>query len=589
MTAETLPPNWDLSQLYVFGSPELERDMKALDEAAAGFPRWRERLADPGLSPEEFAGLLDELARLQESLEKVMGYAELAFSEDTGDQRITSFLGVIEERAAGFANATLFFEIWWKDLPEDRAQGYLRTAAGHRYFLKRLRDYRPFTLSEPEEKVVNLKDVTGVQALVTLYDSLTGRYRFCTGFLPGGSRGEVGREELSVYYRSPDPAVRRGAYRELFRVYSAEGPVLGQIFQSLARSWRLEHVALRGYRSPQSVRNLRNDLSDEAVDSLLRVAGEEAPRVFGRYFARKAALLKLPRLSRYDLYAPVAEEAGGSTAFAEAAAEVDAAFRGFSPRMADLAARVAAERRLSARVLPRKRSGAFCASVLPGETPWVLMSYKGGLQDLFTLAHELGHAVHSQLAGGEGVFQFQAALPLAETASTFAEMLLAQRLLGRETDPLRRSSLLCHVLDDAYATVGRQAFFALFEVEAHAMIERGATPDELSEAYMANLARQFGDTMDIPPEFRWEWAAIPHFFHAPFYVYAYTFGQLLVFSLWRLFEREGAPFEGRLLKILAKGGGASAADILASAGVGPLDDGFWRGGFRVIGEFVDAL
>jgi oligoendopeptidase F len=265
---------------------------------------------------------------------------------------------------------------------------------------------------------------------------------------------------------------------------------------------------------------------------------------------------------------------------------VDAAFRGFSPRMADLAANVAKEGRLTARVLPRKRGGAFCDSVLPGESPWVLMSYNGRLQDLFTLAHELGHSVHSQLAEGEGIFQFQASLPLAETASTFAEMLLAQRLLAREKDPARRSALLGHVLDDAYATVGRQAFFALFEVEAHRLIAGGASPDDVSEAYAANLAAQFGGTLTVPPEFRWEWAAIPHLFHTPFYVYAYSFGQLLVYSLWRVYEKEGPSFVPRFKKILAMGGSEAPEKILAAAGVGPLDDDFWSGGFDVIRGFL---
>ncbi|MDR1314978.1 MAG: M3 family oligoendopeptidase [Deltaproteobacteria bacterium] len=587
MTDRALPPHWDLSQLYVFGSPELERDMGELKDLAQSFPKWRERLSDPAFTVEEFRSALSNIVHIQEQVEKIGGFAELAFSEDTTDQKVTSFMGVVEETAADLANATLFFELWFKDLPEERAEAYIGSSPEHAYFLKRIRDEKPFTLTEAEERVVNLKEVTGSRALVTLYDSLTSRYRFTAHFLPEPK--SMAREEFSVYFRSPDPIRRKGAYREFYRVWSAEGPVLGQIYQNIVRSWRLENVALRGYKAPQSVRNRRNDLPDEAVESLLRVSREEAPKVFGRYFKKKAELLGMDKLSRYDLYAPVLPEGGGPMTFDEARAEVDAAFRAFSPRMADLAMKVIDDGRISARLMPGKRSGAFCASVLAGETPWVLLSFMGRLQDLFTLAHELGHAVHSQLAAPEGIFQFQAALPTAETASTFGEMLLAQRLLAKEADPKRRSSLLGHVLDDAYATVGRQAFFALFEVEAHKMIEEGATPDELSDAYMKNLAEQFGDSMDLPPEFRWEWAAIPHFVHAPFYVYAYTFGELLVFSLWRLYEKEGPPFADRLLKILSKGGGAAPADILASAGVGPLNDDFWRGGFKVIGEFVDAF
>jgi oligoendopeptidase F len=202
------------------------------------------------------------------------------------------------------------------------------------------------------------------------------------------------------------------------------------------------------------------------------------------------------------------------------------------------------------------------------------------------LAHELGHAVHSLLARDLDVFTFHSSLPLAETASTFGEMLLADKLSSLAEPGTERGDLGFHVLDDAYATVGRQAFFALFEAEAHRLVSEGATADELSAAYLENLASQFGESMEVPEEFAWEWTAISHFLHSPFYVYAYSFGQLLVYSLWRVSKNEGPGFAGRLKSILAKGGSASPEAILASAGVGPLDDDFWAGGFEVIESFI---
>jgi oligoendopeptidase F len=214
------------------------------------------------------------------------------------------------------------------------------------------------------------------------------------------------------------------------------------------------------------------------------------------------------------------------------------------------------------------------------------MSWNGQRRDLFTLAHELGHAVHSLLARDLDVFTYHSALPLAETASTFGEMLLADLLRSKTPEGPERDDLTFQLLDDAYATVGRQAFFALFEVEAHRLIADGATPEELAAAYLENLSAQFGESVAIPPEFAWEWTTIPHFLHVPFYVYAYSFGQLLVYSLWRIRQKEGPDFAGRLKAILAKGGSASPADILASAGLGPLDDDFWAGGFEVVEGFL---
>jgi oligoendopeptidase F len=168
-------------------------------------------------------------------------------------------------------------------------------------------------------------------------------------------------------------------------------------------------------------------------------------------------------------------------------------------------------------------------------------------------------------------------------------MLLAGRLKDRAGGERERAGLLFHLLDDAYATIGRQGFFALFEAKAHEMTENGATVDELAAAYLENLAEQFGEAVEVGPEFRWEWVSIPHFFHTPFYVYAYSFGQLLVYSLWRRHEREGAAFAPRLLDLLSRGGSEAPEKILAESHLGPLDETFWQSGFEVIEGFLSEL
>ncbi|MDR1309057.1 MAG: M3 family oligoendopeptidase, partial [Deltaproteobacteria bacterium] len=493
-------------------------------------------------------------------------------------------LASVEEALTHVENDVMFFTLWWKELPDGEAGPLLEAAPGYRYMLSRSRAFRIHTLGEAEEKICNIKDLNGRQALQRLYDTITNGYRFDGSFLPGGEAGTMGREELMVHARSHLPGVREGAYRELYRVYGQAGPHLGQIFLALAGDWHLEQVSVRRHASPQAARNKINDLGAETVESLLRVCRRRVPEVFGPYFRLKARRLGLGTLRRYDVYAPLVP-AEGTYSFPEAMAEVEGAFRSFDGQFAELALKVAADRRLDAGLRPGKQGGAFCASSVPGQTPWVLANFTGQRHDLFTLAHELGHAVHSQLAAGLNVFEFHSALPLAETASTFGEMLLTRRLMGKAGER-EREDLGFALLDDAYATVGRQAFFSLFEVQAHEMISRGATPDELAEAYLANLAEQFAGSVEVGDEFRWEWVSIPHFFHVPFYVYAYSFGQLLVYSLWRLYESQGPAFVPRMKAILAKGGSASPETILSQAGLGPLDDDFWLGGFEVIEGFI---
>jgi oligoendopeptidase F len=247
------------------------------------------------------------------------------------------------------------------------------------------------------------------------------------------------------------------------------------------------------------------------------------------------------------------------------------------------------EHHLDSEVRKGKRGGAFCATLTPDLTPWVLLNYQGRPEDVATLAHELGHAIHSMLAEHHNAFTQQASLPLAETASTFGEMMLVDRLLATESDAGVRRDLLFRQIDDAYATIQRQVFFALFERQAHELVQQGAAVDDLSAAYMENLQRQFGDALDLSDEFRWEWVSIPHIYHVPFYVYAYSFGQLLVLSLYKQFKNEGEFFKPRYLKILAAGGSQAPARVLSEAGIDIFNPAFWQGGFDVVSESIARL
>jgi oligoendopeptidase F len=323
------------------------------------------------------------------------------------------------------------------------------------------------------------------------------------------------------------------------------------------------------------------------VDTLLEVCRRNAP-VFQRFFRLKARRLGVERLRRYDIYAPLARS-DKTYAFSVATEMVFDAFRQFEPRVAELARRVFDADHLDSQVRKGKRGGAFCSTVAPELTPWVLVNYQGRPEDVATLAHELGHAIHSLLASQHSLFTQQASLPMAETASTFGEMMLVDHLLATELDESVRRDLLFRQVDDAYATIQRQAFFALFEHQAHQMISQGAAVDELSAAYMQNLREQFGEAVEVSDEFSWEWVSIPHIYHTPFYVYAYAFGQLLVLALYKQYKAEGESFKPRYIKILSAGGSDSPARILSAAGIDISSDRFWQGGFDVIAEMIDNL
>jgi oligoendopeptidase F len=576
---------WSLEDLFAsFEDPGFGAALQDVEAKVAAFEGWRDRLT-PNLSPDDLRALLAEYEALLRVFSRVYAFAQLAFAADTQDQQAQTYLAKTQQMAAVVENRTLFFKLWWKAL-DDAAAARLQPAAGDAaYFLEALRLQRPYTLSEPEEQVINLKDVNGAAAMINLYDTITNRYVF--RLTVDGEEKEMTRGELSMHFQGTDPDLRAAAYRELLRVFSADAPVLGQLYQYRARDWRSENVDLRHFASPIAVRNLGNDIPDAVVETLLDVCRSNAG-LFQRYFRLKARWLGMECLRRFDVYAPVVKS-DKPYSFREAVELTLGSFAAFDPQMAGLARRVLDTRHLDSEVRKGKRTGAFCASVEPTLVPWVLTSYQGRSRDIATLAHELGHAVHGLLAARHSALTADATLPLAETASTFGEMLLVDYLLAHDPDPDVQRDLFFRQMDDAYGTIMRQAYFALFERQAHDMILQDASVDDLSRAYLGNLKEQFGDSLDLSEEFKVEWVAIPHIFHTPFYVYAYAFGQLLVLSLYEQYRREKAAFKPRYFEILSAGGSDAPARILERAGIDIRSAAFWQGGFHRIEEALTAL
>jgi len=576
---------WSLSDLFpAHDSPEMKAAFDELDVKVVEFEALRASLS-PEMPVDAFLnaiGLLEAISRLAN---RIADFAGLCFAADTQDQTIQAFQSDVESRMAIIANRILFFSLWWKSLEETVAARLMSASGDYSYWLEEMRHFKPHTLTEPEEKVINIKDVTGVRAIINLYNTITNRYLFRLDL--DGEMKELTRGELMVYARSYDSDLRAKAYQELYRVYGQDGNILGQMYQTLVRDWHNENLDLRHFASPMAVRNLANDIPDDVVDTLLGVC-QDNTSVFQRFFQLKARWLGMERLRRYDIYAPVVKTEKKYD-FHDAVDMVFDAFRRFEPRVSNLANKVLEQDHLDSEVRKGKMSGAFCATVAPDVTPWVLVNYQGKPDDMATLAHELGHAVHSQLAADHNLFTFHSSLPLAETASTFGEMVLIDHLLATESDASVRQTLLFRQVDDAYATVMRQAQFALFERQAHDLVQQGATVDELSNAYLENLHNQFGDAIEVSDEFQWEWVSIPHIYQTPFYVYAYTFGQLLVLSLYQQYKVEGEAFKPRYLGLLSAGGSKSPENILSDAGINMRQASFWQGGFDVIRGLVEQL
>lgn len=583
---ETYPQTrWDLSALLQAPSGEpVDRALADIEARTAHFEQARARLKSE-IDEEEFLDLVQEFEGLNRELRKVGYYAELWFTEDTQNQNALAFKTKTDQLATQVANRVLFFSLWWKEVDEDNAKRLMRNAGDFTYFLESERMFKAHTLSEREEQVINIKDVNGIGGLLNVYDMITNKYVFHLTI--DGEVKDLTYGELTMYSRHPDPEMRAAVYKELFRVFEQDSNVLAQIYANRINDWKTEQVDLRHFKTPIAARNLANDIPDEAVDTMLEVCKKNAA-VFQRYFKLKAKWLGLNPMRRSDVYAPLAP-VDTDFPWDQGVTLVLDSFEKFSPRLAAEARTVFEAGHIDSEVRPGKRSGAFCASALPELAPFVQINYTGKARDVSTLAHELGHAIHARLAREHSALTFHSALPMAETASVFSEMILNERLLHDTNDPAVKRDILARIVDDSYATVMRQAFFAMFEKTAHEAFGNNATPDEVRDLYWENLKTQFGDSLEIQEDFRWEWIVIHHFYHVPFYVYAYSFGQLLTLALYKRYREQGEAFKPNYIKILSYGGSASPKHILEEAGIDVTSAEFWQGGFDVISDFIAQL
>ncbi len=585
MPSSAEPTHWTLQELLPDPVGQaVESHLSMLETSISELEAIRPALT-PEITEETFANILGKLELINAAMRRLQAYSFLWFAQDTQNEAALNLRDRLDRSLVDLGNRFLFFELWFKDLPEPAAQSLIACSGDIKYMLELIRRFKPYTLSEVEEKLLNLKDVNGIDALVNIYEMITNHFQFSLEV--DGEKKTLTRDQLASYFFNASPDIRQSAYQELNRVYADHATLLAQIYSHRVRDWHMEAVELRHYASPISARNVGNDLPDKVVDTLLSVCRKNAG-LFQRYFRLKAGWLGLEKLRRCDIYAPLAESEKKYD-FAQAKEMVLDSFREFSPQVAGLASRVFDENHLDSLASPGKRGGAFCYAALPGLTPWVLVNFDGRARDVTTMAHELGHAVHALLAGNHSVMTFHPTLPLAETASVFAEMQLTQRLLSQEHDPSLRRDLLAHAVDDAYVTVLRQAYFTLFEQQAHQMIVDGKSFEEVAAAYMANVVEQFGDSVEIDDKFKWEWLSVPHIYNEPFYTYAYSFGQLLVLALYRQYRLEGAAFIPRYLKILSLGGSEAPAKILQEGGleIGTAD--FWQAGFDLLDEMITEL
>ena len=578
---------WDLSELAKNPkSAAFQKQVQELEKQAVKFEKIKSQL-NPKMSPKKFKDILNQVEKISENMSKIGGYASLSYSSDTQSDEATSLMTKMSKLGSDISNKILFFDLWWKtQVDEKNAKRLMKDSGELTEYLAHKRLFAKYALSEPEERIINTLDVTGISALVKLYDKITNAFEY--QMKVGGKNKKMTREELTNYVRSTNPKIRETAYKTILTKYSENKGVVGEIYQNIVLNWRDEGIEIRGYDSPISMRNIGNDVDDKTIESLLSICRKNSP-VFQKFFAQKAKMLKMKKLRRYDVYAPAAANIKEKNyTYSKSVKLVFESLGKFSGTLEEYARKIFNENHIDSAIRQGKRDGAFCSTLTPKITPYVLVNFTGKSRDVFTLAHELGHAVHSQAAQDRSILVQDAPLPLAETASTFSELLLYDNLSDKISDD-EKKIMLAEKIDDLYATILRQSYFTIFEVDAHKQIGKGTTIDEISKTYLQNLKEQFGNSVTISDDFAIEWSCIPHFYHTPFYCYAYSFGNLLALSLFQRYKKEGKDFVPSYINILAAGGSKKPEKLLAEYGFDIRSPKFWQEGFDYINEQVKTL
>jgi oligoendopeptidase F len=580
---------WNLGELYNgTDDPRIAADLvEARKQAEAFAQKYRGQIAGGVLDGRGLAQALAEYEALAELEHRPSFYASLLFAGDTQSTSAQRLVQHTREVSTQIGNLLVFFSLEIIALEEQQAAALLAAAemAPYRHYVEALRRFKPHTLSEREEQLLNQKQLTSSSAFEQLYEELTGSLRF--KFTMDGEDKELTDGEMMSLLRHPDRELRERAFTTFLDTHANHSLVLTSIFNNIFLDHKID-CEMRQYPDVTLPTHLSNEIAPETVEAMMQAVERHYP-LAQEYFRLKARMLGVEKLRNTDIYAPIEAEVEQLT-FTEAKDLILSAFGSFNEHFAALAANFFDKRWVDAEVRQGKRGGAFCAALSPQHHPYVLCSFNGTGRDVSTIAHELGHGIHYLLARRQTLLNYDAPLVLAETASVFAEIVLTRHLLAQAKSAAARRGILCETIEEMYGTVFRQTALTRFEMAAHQQRKDGQlSTDDIAALWLREQEKVFGASVEMIPAYRWGWTYISHFIHSRFYCYSYSFGELLTLALYQRYLDEGEAFVPGYLRLLESGGSQRPEHALAQIGIDINQPEFWDRGFRVIAGLLDDL
>lgn len=579
--------NWNLDD--VLKKEDFEKLYADVEKDAVILEEWVHRLK-PEMSDKEFKEFLNFDEAMSIKMTRLGALPELMETTNQKDSEAKFLKDKTEKLGLKVSETGVKISMWLKGkrkptLDDKNAKRLFAVIPDLEYGLTYSRDKAKHSLSEETENLIINKDMNGIGVVSELREMMETEIEY-TLKIGNKIKKIKTQSELMALASSPKEKIRKAVYKELLTKQKANLHKFFAAYSAIVKDWGYESK-LRQYKDAMEMRNVANDISNEAIDELL-VACKNNRDVFASFFKWKAKQLHKKRLDRYDTRAPI-DNKDLNMSREEAIKLVLESLTKFSPKFATYAQEIVESQHVDWMPRKDKRGGAACWTIIPQIKPYVMLNFMGKARDVSTVAHELGHGIHAMYAQNHYHGSQQATLPLAETASTLAETILFEEILSRETDPKVKKSLLAEKMGDSYSTILRQNYFVLFEKEAHRIMPDGVKVEDLCKIYLNNLKEQFGSSVKVDKLFQYEWSYIPHIFNSPFYCYAYNFGELLSLGLYKKYKEEPKVWLPRIENILAAGGSKNPEKLLLENGIDIRSPSFWNDSFEIIREWQREL
>ena len=556
----------------------------AVKRAEAFEARYRPML-NASITPAQLRELVKELEAITRDIRKPFYYAHLRFAQDTTDKDIAALKQALMELYVKAERQLIFVELAWCAVDDMAANRLMNSPelADYKHLLEVKRLMKPHQLSEAEEKLMSALELSGRQAFVRLFDETMGKTKVKVKI--DGKAQEMPMDGALALLFHPDRNKRKAAHKGVTQSLEANMDLLTYIFNTLVQAHATEDE-FRKFPHPARKRNLANEVDDETVESL-KAAVDKNVAMVARYYKLKAKLLGIKKLKDYDRYCPITQEEEPCD-YETAKAMTIAAYSSFSPKSGEIAKQFFEKGWIDADPRQGKEGGAFSANTASDHHPYILLNFTDTLSDASTMAHEMGHGIHQYLARDRGDLLMDTSLCMAETASIFGEMILFNDILAKEKDPKKRLNLLCGKIEGTFATVMRQIMMNRFETKLHAARrEQGELkPEEIHKMWLDENRWMFGNSVEMTDEYGLWWSYVLHFVHYPFYTYAYSFGELMVLSLYEQYRKQGQPFVPKYLDMLAAGGSDYPKNLMAKMGLDITKPEFWQNGLDLLDGMV---